>query len=525
MTHARGADSAPLAAPPLGAAPSLGRGVLGSGLLDAVPWLLAATLILLLTAWRIYCIGRGPDPDTDAYGHYVIARQLLDTPTNLHIHWVWLPLYHLWLALGVAAGATLDHVRYVNALASALPPLTLLWLLGQSVGDRAPLWERWLPALAAALAAAAPLAVESGTTAQPESCFTLLLVGAAALLTRGRLGWAALLLSLLVLLRYEGWAVAACVTGVLAARRLQGEALPRGALACVFWPAVAIAGWVVLRRLSGEPWLDFLHQNQSFAEAALAARPRALGAELLRGLVGIPGAGWLLGALGAAGLWRGGRREGVWLWALPFSVLGFLTLGWLNRSHLGLARHFVAVLPFGAVYLAHGVAQLAQWLGHLGAHLASGRSTARVGRWPRARLAAFAFGVFGGALLLAELGYLEERLGAWRQHTESALLDRRDAGRFLRGVPGTSLIVCDEASVEVLSSLPRERFARPYLGHNAANTVLALAAQHELYVLSWADRLDDVFALGELVYGERAAGSLVGVHIARRGSDGERFVH
>ena len=60
------------------------------------------------------------------------------------------------------------------------------------------------------------------------------------------------------------------------------------------------------------------------------------------------------------------------------------------------------------------------------------------------------------------------------------------------------------------------RFARPYLGRNAANTVLALATQHELYVLSWPDRLDSVLPLGELVYGERAAGGLLGVHVPRR---------
>lgn len=513
MTSTRGADGAPQ----LGALPSLGmtRG------LDAAPWLLATALILLLTAWRIYCIGQGPDPDTDAYGHYVIARQLLDTPTNLHIHWVWLPLYHVWLALGVAAGATIDHVRYLNALTSALTPLLLLWLLGRSVADRAASWERWLPALAAALAAAVPLAIELGTTAQPESCFTLLLVAAAALLTRGRLGWAALPLCMLVLLRYEGWAVAACVTGVLAARRLGGGALPRGAIACVVWPALLIGSWVVLRRLSGEPWLDFLHQNQSFAESALAAQPRELGAELGRVVAGIPKAGWLLGALGAAGLWRGGRREGIWLWALPLSVLGFLTLGWLNRSHLGLARHFVAVLPFGAVYLAHGVAQLAEWLVRWRARLAAGRSSRGAARWASARRTGLLFGVLASALLLAELGYAAERLGDWLRHTEAALLDRRDAGRFLRSVPEHSLIVCDEASVEVLSGLPRARFVRPYLGHGAANMILALAARQELYVLSWAARLDDVLPLGELVYGERAARGLLGVHVARLAPDRE----
>ena len=61
MAHARGADSAP----PLGAAPSLGT----APWLGRAPWLLVLALSALLTAWRLYIIGQGPDPDTDAYGH------------------------------------------------------------------------------------------------------------------------------------------------------------------------------------------------------------------------------------------------------------------------------------------------------------------------------------------------------------------------------------------------------------------------------------------------------------------------
>src|SRR6185436_19606504 len=99
--------------------------------------------------------GLGPDPDTDAYGHYVIARQFLQTPLDLHIHWVWLPLYHLLLAAGIAAGATLDHVRYATSVLSTLTPLLLWWGLGH-VARRSSPGGPWVPALAGVLAAAAP---------------------------------------------------------------------------------------------------------------------------------------------------------------------------------------------------------------------------------------------------------------------------------------------------------------------------------------------------------------------------------
>src|SRR5687768_2330037 len=78
-----------------------------------------AAVLLASMFWRLGCIGAGPDPDTDAYGHYIIARLMWDNPFNLNIHWVWLPFYHAVLALPVRLGATLDHVRSANAVLAA----------------------------------------------------------------------------------------------------------------------------------------------------------------------------------------------------------------------------------------------------------------------------------------------------------------------------------------------------------------------------------------------------------------------
>src|SRR5262245_25936819 len=100
----------------------------------AVPTLLAVGAIGLFAAWRLECLTLGPDPDTDAYGHLMIARQMLETPGNASIHWVWLPGYHALLALFVLVGLSLDGVRVFNALLAAVPPLLLLWGLRGSGG-------------------------------------------------------------------------------------------------------------------------------------------------------------------------------------------------------------------------------------------------------------------------------------------------------------------------------------------------------------------------------------------------------
>jgi hypothetical protein len=213
---------------------------------------LGALLIVALCVWRIRCIGTGPDPDTDAYGHFVIARQFLETPGDLAIHWVWLPLYHLLLAAGIALGAGLDQVRYANALLSTATPLLLWWGVARlsARASESP-GARWLAPLAGVFAAAAPIVVTMGTTAQPESLFALLVLGVALLLALERPAFAALVLCAAVLLRYEAWAVAAGVGALLLWRWLRGVRLSRGGLACLVAPGLSVLTWALLRRLDG----------------------------------------------------------------------------------------------------------------------------------------------------------------------------------------------------------------------------------------------------------------------------------
>ncbi|MEO8184266.1 MAG: hypothetical protein ABI895_36055 [Deltaproteobacteria bacterium] len=459
--------------------------------------------MLLLAVWRIQCIGLGPDPDTDAYGHYVIARQFLETPFDLQIHWVWLPLYHLLLAAGVAVGATLDHVRYANAVLSAGTPILLWWGLGRLAQQHQPDGPRGLPALAALFAAAAPIAIVMGTTAQPESCFALLLLAAALGLTLGRFGWAALALAALVLLRYEAWAAAASVGAVLLWRRLRGAPLSRGALACGFAPLLSVGAWAVLRRLDGAIWFDFLRKNQSFAEAARAhsAAPLVNWPELARALEAAPLGAWLL-ALGCllCGVGRMWRATGGWFVVLPLSIAGFLALGWVTRSHLGLARHWVGLVPFAATAVAYGIAQLSEWLGRL-------RTQAR----------GPVFALLGALALGLELRSLELPLAHWRERTAAALPDRRAAGRFLRSLPASALILCDDAPAEVLSELPRARFARDYLGADAVGEVQKWARSRDVVVLSSVERLSKALPLGEVVFGDPSSAGLIGLHVPQGG--------
>src|SRR4051812_46323802 len=76
-------------------------------------------------AVRLGIILRLPDGEADAYGHFGAARALLENPTNLAVHWVWLPGWHYALWAMLRFGVSFQGVRIMNAVAQTFAPLLL----------------------------------------------------------------------------------------------------------------------------------------------------------------------------------------------------------------------------------------------------------------------------------------------------------------------------------------------------------------------------------------------------------------
>jgi hypothetical protein len=486
-----------------------------AGFWRVLPWLMLGALLAWLCAWRVSCIAAGPDPDTDAYGHYVIARLLPDTPLNFRMHWVWLPLYHALLALPIALGATLDDVRTANALAAALPALILFGALRKPACERRSLLDDGAPLLAASLTALSPLFMQLGTTGQMEVFFCVLLVLAVALLSRGRHGWAALVLSALVLTRYEGWAVACVVAAVFLSRRFtRDEALDftapgRARLACVLLPTLCVLGWAALRRLGGEPWFGFLFENQAFAEQVLERHPdshgalgglgrytlsvpfRSFGLALPLALLGLVPT-WRYGAVRHAGIGPNARASepggGMWLVLPGLGIVGFLTLSSLSRSQLGLDRHFVSAVPFVATWIAFGAVRAAELL--------SGCVNER-----KSALAPALFVALALVIVASSVVRLDTARASWWTATTEALREPLGVAAFLRETPATSLIVCDNASVEVLSGLDRARFVRTHLDAGTVARVEEWSRSRDVYIVNRARHLRVFLHTGVASYG------------------------
>ena len=169
-------------------------------------------------------INHCPEPDTDAAGHIGIARALLADPTNVAIHWVWLPAYHFVLALFLRAGLSADGIRILNGVLAASVPVLLL-RYGESTLDkslRAP--SRHVPWMAAVLCAISPLVNLLGTSAQHETLLTLVVIGAVWSIDAGRFALAGALLAFAALTRYEAWGAVALIVGLRAAVQVKAIA-------------------------------------------------------------------------------------------------------------------------------------------------------------------------------------------------------------------------------------------------------------------------------------------------------------
>jgi hypothetical protein len=423
------------------------------------PWprgsLALAALVAALAALKLALVAAGPELDTDAYGHAVIGRRFLIDPGNIHLHWVWLPLWHVVHAALARAGSGLEALRLADIALSSAAPFVLARTLALRAAPRSP-----LPCAAGALLALSPQCLLLGTSSQPESLFQLLVLAACYAHERERPLSAGALTAVACLLRYEGWLLPAAWFGLWAL----GPRSPRRALAWLL-PSLAVAAWCALHRERTGEWLAFLRVNHDYVRDAIAhaGYPWGPRPSVLHGLgwyaviqpyrdYGV----WTLFAL--AGLPWFARRAPRSHRAVAALLLAFLTYGTVAHKHLGLGRHYVALAPFFATAMAAGVVAL--WRG-AARRRPSGRPLRRLAalaprafiRAPRAAHAALlAAGLVGYSKTLPFARFLFDA-------HQRAFLPEREAARALPALaPAGTTIATDLPRVEVYSKLPYQRF-------------------------------------------------------------------
>jgi hypothetical protein len=430
------------------------------------PTALALALALgALAAWRASCVLAGADMDTDAYAHHMIARAILTDWRDLAVHWVWLPLFHYLQVPLVALGGTMEAVRWTNvALAAALPVVLFLYVQRTARSDATAL-------VAALLAAVCPIAMQMGTTAQPEPLFALVMLGVAIAFQERRVGWTAALLAVAVMLRYEAWAALAVVAGCAAMKRGRQRTW-----ITVAAPIAAILVWAALRRPVDGAWFAFLRQTKEFANDATHARfGVARDAAYYPVFVAwrVMGSALPLVPFGIARTWR---QQGARFVLVLAACLGFISLSWITRSSLGLDRHFVCVVPLYATFAAQGAATI-------------GDAVARWTRRPAAgRVVAAGLAV---ASLCGMCIQLDVWMGFWRASIERGWPDRESTAAFVRSLPGEPTLFCDEATLEIPTGLSWRRFDRHWVDDPHTWELIgdAAARSSPVYVATWRRKL------------------------------------
>ncbi len=484
--------------------------------------------LFALGAWRAACVLAGPDIDTDAYAHHMIARAILADPRDLGVHWVWLPLFHYLQVPLVALGGTMNAVRWANVVLAAWVP----WILFKYVRATAKPGPAWTPAttafLAALFAAACPIVMQMGTTAQPEPLFALLMLGVAVAFQKCQYRSAAAMLGAAVLLRYEAWASLAVACGILLLERLEalrrrrrgapGPTASREALWVVAVPVALIVGWAALRRPVDGRWFGFLGQTREFATGATHAQTALDGGAtgLLHDTLYYPVVvpfrvlGPVMGLV-PFGIARTVREQGSRFVLILAACLGFISLTWIMRSSLGLDRHFVVVVPLYATFAAQGAASIAGGAMQLARRFVRGERAAALGRW-----------LAGGLSMAVLVGLgveLDIWMGFWRGSIERGWPERSALGAYLRSLPGRPPIFCDDATMEILSGLDRRRFDRHWIDdpHTWDRVAGAAQATGVAYVATWSRKLRGHEPAGDVVFraGQDAGDPSTGVAVMR----------
>jgi hypothetical protein len=399
----------------------------------------------------------------------------------------------------------MDHVRWINvALAAALPVFVFAYVRRTTSSGASKTSAEATAMLAALIVAACPIAMQMGTTAQPEPLFALLVFCVAVAFQEGRYGRAASALAAAVLLRYEAWACLAVITVIVAADWRHPEKRRGRAWITIVLPVSAIAVWAALRRPVDGQWFGFLGQTREFATGVIHEK-----SALDRGTSGLLDLLYyplfvpyrVMGPvlpLAAFGVARTVRQQGPRFVLVLASCLGFITLTWLLRSSLGLDRHFVVVVPLYAIFAAQGANAIgdgaARWLARLRPEPGEAGRIATVGRALGGGLSALSL---AGLLVMLAIW-----MGFWRASLARGFPERAAMGKYLRTLPSTPRIFCDDATIEILSGLDRHRFDRHWIDDPHTWDLVSETAREQgvAYVATWRRKLVGHESAGTLTF-------------------------
>lgn len=414
--------------------------------------------VSLAALWQIIFIITLPDADTDAYAHFIIARDIVRNGSNLSLHWVWLPLFHYIGAFFVLIGSEMQSIRFLNVIIWNSIPVILYF----SLKKKEP--ESLVPLSAALLTALSPIGILMGTTAQPEPLFALFILLFIINLENGKYITSAVILSLACMLRYEAWAVLSGFGIYLLVKSVREKSLRISAfhssykiIAVVLLPLLTIALWTVLRYRSDGYWFSFLHGTQEFASDALGQTNSIQGgflkliSDVFLYPIWIPflftGIAVLLIPFGFKKFYKGN----VIMFVVGISILAFISVSWVMKANLGLSRHFTSIVIFYSLMSAYGMVSVTEYFKKYPA-FKSGR-------------------ILPALLTITILIYTAIWLHQWRENNLYTFKERKTATDFLKNLYNTEsergiTFLSNDPVLEILTKINYKTFDHFFMRQN-----------------------------------------------------------
>lgn len=463
-------------------------------------------LDLLLFITGIIYINIFPDFDTDAYAHHAISREIYLGNSNLNIHWVWLPLFHYIQVVFIALGFTMQILRYMNLAITAVIPIVLYFHLKKSEDKDLPYQESFIAAIICMLF---PVLILMGTTAQPEPMFCLLILLFGIFFSRKKYFISSLFLTVAVLLRYEAWVLPPAIIfftlWTMFFRKpafLKNEIQSAKPLNSVILPLIAMAIWTVARYFSEGVWFGFIFVTKGFANEVLKSSS-SFDSGILQFIYDIfyyplivPY--YLAGPfiiLAFFGIKRTLQRQ-KYMWAFLYSViLLFLIITWINKSTLGLHRHFAVLVPFYSVLLVNGIPYASDLISGIRTKLRPGKKSDEETKNKIKK-------VLGVLMIISQIVVTLIWSAGWLSYTSHLFIERYQTIDFIKKLPPKKIIFCDEASIEVLSELDLHIFNRIWLENNEALDMIQAAkkSDKDVYIVTWDRKMKRYFSEGEIVF-------------------------
>jgi hypothetical protein len=449
--------------------------------------------VLLVSIWQLYFIFNIPDIDTDAYVHHTIARQVIMSPKDLSIHWVWLPLFHYISAGVILLGAGMDTVRIINIFIWGAIPVILFFFLYNRDREN----NLLLAFLSSVFCSLFPIGILMGTTAQPEPLFALLILLFVVTASNNKFVLSSIFLTLACLLRYEAWAVLMAVFVLYINDIIKSKKIIFDKRILNFLlPGIFILIWAVLREPFDGKLFGFLFQTQKFANDALQETNSFQGGilKIIRDFIHYPvvipvlftGINIIFAFFGFIPC----LRKNKWLMYSGISILAFITASWMFKSNLGLNRHFVSLIPLYTTMAAYGLIKVYEFLS-----AGSGRNKFLKAINIKYTLIIISF--------LSCLIYLVMWLSIWNYNYRNEFPEKKSASEYLRNIPGQNTIFCNDAIVEIFSKIDFRRFNHIWMENNpAAYELILQSAKSEgyVYVITTPEKWKEIKNIGEVIF-------------------------